>query len=108
MSRQLNDQTLAALIALGAIAGATDEFVQEFGNIVLCQVNEPDLRRALQFVLERDGGDHFLVRVIKNLRRYAGARAPHLQTALDELARATDTDGPGIVSAASVWKRRVA
>jgi len=30
--------------------------------------------RALQFILDRDGGDQFLARVIKNLRRYAGQR----------------------------------
>jgi hypothetical protein len=62
------------------------------------------MRRALRYILERDGGDHFLARVIKNLRRYAGQRPAHLQIALDELERATD-DPAGIVSAASLWRK---
>ena len=102
---QPNDKVLAALIALGAIAaGGEDGFVGEFGNIVLCQVNEPDLRRALRYILERDGGDHFLARVVKNLRRYAGQ--PHLKIALDELVKASD-DPEGFISAAAK-RRRVA
>ena len=65
MTSQLSRETLAALVALGAIGGSDDEFVREFGNIILTQINNADVRRALQFVLERDGGDQFIARVVK-------------------------------------------
>ena len=88
--REPSPAVLAALVALGAIGGSDDDFVREFGNIILTQVSNADVRRALQFVLERDGGDQFIARVVKNLRRYAGQRPPHLKIALDELIKASE------------------
>jgi len=47
-NRPINDKVLAALVALGAIAASSDdEFIGPFGNHVLGQINEPDLRACI-------------------------------------------------------------
>ncbi|MGO8974343.1 MAG: hypothetical protein ACLPTZ_02550 [Beijerinckiaceae bacterium] len=82
------DQQLVAMLAIGAIAAGEDEFVNAFGNQLLGSLSDAAIRRALRYVLARDGGDHVIRRLVKRLRRYAGSRPPHLAAALEELARA--------------------
>lgn len=84
MTRAPTDQTLAALIALGAVAAGQDEFVQQFAGHVLGLLDDGDIRRALRYILERDGGDEFIARVVEQLRRVAGGRP---LPALDALTR---------------------
>ena len=98
-SRPINDQVLAALICLGAIAASNDQSTHTgpFANHVLGMIDNADLRRALQYILARDGGDHFLARVVQNLRRLSNQPLPD---ALEDLEV-----GPVIVSASSIRPR---
>ena len=65
--------------------------------MLLGMIDNADLRRALQYILARDGGDHFVAHVIANLRRFSNQPLP---SALEDLET-----GPIIVKASSIRPR---
>jgi hypothetical protein len=66
------DQQLVAMLALGAIIAGDDDFAHLFGVRLLVSLEDAAIRRALRYIYERDGGDHIVRRLVKQLRRHAG------------------------------------
>lgn len=109
MRDQNIDQQLIAAFAFGALASSanTEEFASLFSQQLLGQLDKVALKRAIQFILARDGGDIIVKRLLTRLRSYAG-RQPQARVVLDELMKfrlEKAAGGPEIVCVADIPMR---